>query len=162
MQENRTSNRTKISLNSVEKYIWALYANRTVSCIFARCSGVWILRSIKQLSNNKRLIYTFRSSQNMCYFDTELIWRINMELSKHLWSILSLRDTNRKSCNWSANCLVAVFRQLADVRMRTTRLMNMLHNQCPHTQQIRIKETTCAIFNLLNFKLRIKRNCKNV
>ena len=32
----------KISLNSFEKYIWALYANRSVSCIFSRGSGLWI------------------------------------------------------------------------------------------------------------------------
>ena len=31
-----------------------------------------------------RAVNALKTTQNMCYFDTELMWRINMEISKHL------------------------------------------------------------------------------
>ena len=96
-KKKKTSNKTMISLDSVEKYIWALYANRNVWCIFCRCSE------------------RFETTQNMCYFDTELVWRINMEISKHLWSSWGLHGMNRKSCNRSTSGLC---RQQADIQMR--------------------------------------------
>ena len=92
--------------------------NRSVSCMFCRYTGVRIWRSKMQLSCKKLLIYTVRGFQNIRYFDTELMWRINMEISKHSWSSWSLYGINRKSCNRSTNGLVANCRQQADIRMR--------------------------------------------